>query len=203
VAEAAGLSHPLAGLDRARARGGGRITPTVVVETEPRPEAMAELVARLPHDGRIRHVRDAGFLSWRYRNPMYEYRFLYREAEGGLAGYLALQADRTERRPGRLWIVDWEAADEAVRRELLEAVLGCGGFAELAVWSSTVGPETLGMLESHGFRPVDVERTSRGYPCLLVRSIRRGPPLEERSAGGRPLLARESWDLRMIYSMHG
>jgi hypothetical protein len=203
MAGAAGLSRPLSGLDRARARGAGRITPTIVVETAPRPEAMAELVARLPYDGRIRHVRDARYLSWRYQNPMYEYRFLYREMEGGVGGYLALQADRTARRPGRLWIVDWEAADEAVRRELLEAVLRCGGFAELAVWSSTVGPETLGTLQSRGFHPVDVERTSRGYPCLLVRPIRRGPPLEERSAGGRPLLDRESWDLRMIYSMHG
>jgi hypothetical protein len=204
VADAAGLSRPFAGLDRARTRRAGRIAPTIVVEREPRPEAMAELVVRLPYDGRIRHVRDAVYLSWRYRNPMHEYRFLYREVEGGgLGGYLALHSNRVSRWPGRLSIVDWEARDEATRMELLDAVLGCGGFAELAVWSSTVEPRTRTELASRGFRPVDPARSSRGYPCLLVRPIRPGLPLEERAAGGRRLLAPESWDLRMIYSMYG
>jgi hypothetical protein len=204
VADAAGFSQPFAAFDRARVRRAGRIGPAIVVEREPRAEAMAQLVARLPYDGRIRHVRDAVYLSWRYRNPMHEYRFLFREAEGGgLGGYLALRSNRASQRPGRVFIVDWEARDEATRMELLEAVVGCGGFAELVVWSSTVEPGTRTELASRGFRPVDTATTSRGHPCLLVRPIRPGSPLAERAAGGRLLLKAESWDLRMIYSMYG
>ena len=35
----------------------------------PRPEAMAALVERVVHDGRIRHVKDGEYLSWRFRRP--------------------------------------------------------------------------------------------------------------------------------------
>jgi hypothetical protein len=42
---------------------------------------MADLVRRLGHDGRLRHVRDERYLAWRYRNPLYEYRFLVRESD--------------------------------------------------------------------------------------------------------------------------
>jgi hypothetical protein len=51
---------------------------------------MAELVARRPWDGRIRHLRDAEYFAWRFRDPLHDYRFLYWD-DGGLRGYPVLQ----------------------------------------------------------------------------------------------------------------
>ncbi len=202
AARAAGMSEPFSRFDRAIARSMGRLTSTVRVERGPRAEPMAELVARLPYDGRIRQVRDARYLAWRYRNPMRDYRFLYREG-GGLDGYLVLLLAHSPRPVGRLCIADWEARDEATRMELLDAALACGGFAQLVVWSATVEEPTRRLLEKRGFRPVDGGKTARGYPGLIVRSVPPGRPLAGWAIGGRRLLDRDSWDLRMIYSMHG
>jgi GNAT superfamily N-acetyltransferase len=180
AARAAGMSEPFSRFDRAIARSVGRLTSTVRVERGPRAEPMAELVARLPYDGRIRQVRDARYLAWRYRNPMH-----------------------SPRPVGRLCIADWEARDEATRMELLDAALACGGFAQLVVWSATVEEPTRRLLEKRGFRPVDGGKTARGYPGLIVRSVLPGRPLAGWAIGGRRLLDRDSWELRMIYSMHG
>jgi GNAT superfamily N-acetyltransferase len=202
AARAAGVSEPFSRFDRAIARRAGWLTSTVRVEREPRAESMADLVARLPYDGRIRQVRDARYLGWRYRNPMHDYRFLYREGDG-LEGYLVLLLARSGRLPGRLCVADWEGRDEAIRMELLDTALACGGFAQLIVWSVTVEEPTRPLLEERGFRPFDGPKTARGYPGLLVRSILPSRPLAGWAIGGRRVLDRDSWDLRMIYSMHG
>src|SRR5262249_10682368 len=69
------------------ARQKPRALPDIRLARDPEPEPMARLVARLGYDGRIRHVRDAEYFAWRFRNPLHEYRFLY---AGGsdLDGYL-------------------------------------------------------------------------------------------------------------------
>ena len=88
---------------------------------------MADLVARQAYDGRIRHVRDARYLAWRFQNPLHEYRFLLAGGDR-LHGYLVLQAYRLSRH-GAANIVDWEASDPAVRRALLHAAVEWGGFS--------------------------------------------------------------------------
>jgi hypothetical protein len=195
---AAGLREPFRRLDR-ETPGPSRMT----VGREPRSAAMARLERRVRGDGRIRHVRDERFTSWRYRNPMHAYRFLYKEGGDGLDGYLVLQTPLAPRfLRGRVSIVDWEARDEDTRMELLDAALA-RGFAELVVWSATVPPPVRDALARRGFRPVDASRTSRGYPALLLRPIGTERVLEGWNVGGRALLDPESWDLRMIDSMHG
>ena len=62
----------------ANARDASDTTGSVCLAREARPEAMARLVEDLGADGRIRHVRDARFFDWRFRNPFHEYRFIYR-----------------------------------------------------------------------------------------------------------------------------
>jgi hypothetical protein len=201
-AGAAGLSRPLSGLDRARARGAGRITPTIVVETAPRPEAMAELVARLPY-GRAHPARAGRALSV-LALPEPDVRVsIPLSGDGGGRRRIPGAPGRSHRAPARtLWIVDWEAAAEAVDASSSRPCSAAGvSRARRLVFDRRTRDARDARVPR--FPPVDVERTSRGYPCLLVRPIRTGPPLEERSAGGRPLLDRESWDLRMIYSMHG
>jgi hypothetical protein len=50
-----GERDPFAHLDRMSSRKEGN---AISIEREPRPDAMTELVSRIGHDGRIRHVRD-------------------------------------------------------------------------------------------------------------------------------------------------
>ena len=160
---------------------------------------MADLVARLPHDGRIRHVRDERYFAWRFRNPSRSYRFLYFDAER-LEGYLVLQSGW---RHGHVHVVDWEARDDAVRARLLSAAIGASGAPELMAWGSTLGPASRRLLEENGFRPADLPITASGRPCLLVRPIRDEDLSGEWAVSGRRLLDPANWDLRMIVSMHG
>ncbi len=201
MAAAAGTLAPFSRLDRAISRREGRLGPNVLARREPRIEAMADLVGRLPFDGRIRQVRDARYFSWRFRNPTKNYRFVFWEGER-LEGYLALTT-RLSGPAGRVYIVDWEASADSVRTDLLRALVTDCGFPELVTWSATLGPGPRNLLRESGFGPVDSERTARGIPCILVRPIRQEQLREDWMVSGRRLLDMANWDLRMIYSMHG
>lgn len=173
----------------------------VRVEQTPRVEAMAELVRRLGHDGRIRHVRDERYLAWRYRNPLHEYRFVYWERER-LEGYLVLQATRSA--PGRgINIVDWEATSPAIREELLLAAVRWGGFSQLTIWTATLSGDMLPVISRAGFLPVASRSRRSTSPNILVWDARRQMPAQDIVLGGRRLLDPASWDMRMVYSMAG
>jgi GNAT superfamily N-acetyltransferase len=170
--------------------------------SRPRPEAMAALVRRLGHDGRIRHVRDAAYLAWRFANPRHEYRFLL-VGEEGADGYLVLQAYRfVEAR--RANVVDWEASGPATRRALLDAALEWGRFPELSVWTLGLPEETRGWLRETGFAARARYRLQPQGPSVLLRTA--APSLMQDDGpglGGRRLLDGANWDMRMVYSMAG
>jgi GNAT superfamily N-acetyltransferase len=192
-------SQPFLHLDRAVGRRPGRGSHPVRIEREARPAAMAELVARLPHDGRVRHVRDAEFFAWRLRKPGHEHRFLYWD-DGRLEGYLVLQQYRTVRAAPRVvHILDWEAGDERVRAELLRAAQRRGRFPALVCWSAAVPPAGAQLLQHAGFEPTDLKNRERGLPTALVRSVTDDLPLDQWMVGGRRLQEPGSWDLRMLY----
>jgi GNAT superfamily N-acetyltransferase len=168
---------------------------------EPRPEAMADLVQRLGHDGRVRHVRDARYLAWRFVNPLHEYRFLL-AGEDRLEGYLVLQAYRLVGR-GRVNVVDWEATSPAVRRALLRAAIDWGRFGEMSTWTMSLPEEAGTLLRENGFLPVTRHRLAPQGPAVLVRSPTSSPGEPGPALGGRPLLDAATWDMRMLYSMAG
>jgi GNAT superfamily N-acetyltransferase len=172
----------------------------VSFSTDPRPMEMAALVARSAWDGRIRHVRDASYLAWRFRNPRNAYRFLYRD-DGGLQGYLVLQrrvVGRGDR--GIVSIADWEAADELTRRDLLRAALQRSRYARIQAWTVSLDEAGRALLRDHGF--VTEESNSRGSrKGLLVRRLQDAEPTARWSLGSRDLSSIADWDLRMLYSM--
>lgn len=187
---------PFAHLDHA-ADISGRLS----LSRDPRPQEMAALVGRLPWDGRIRHVRDADYFSWRFGNPLNDYRFLFWN-DGELRGYLVLQryvSDRYD--PGCVNIADWEASDEAVQTALLETALRCGRFARIHAWTVSLGEPVRTLLHDHGFEaiePAGIRTRSRG---LLVRRLADTPRDARWMLGSRDLLNITDWDLRMLYSM--
>jgi len=191
--------RPLAGLDRSRgARRVGSVT--IEIGDQLRAREMCELVRTLPYDGRIRHQRDERFLSWRYRNPLRTYRFLY-AFRAGLEGFLALSWKDNGRPNPTVEIVDWEGTDELVLTTLLETALTAGGFPEVSGWAPQPDSRTRG-LEQHGFE-ASVRDGPRVSPCILVRACDPARPTDSWRLADRPLLDQNSWDMRMLYSMVG
>ncbi|HEX6790792.1 MAG TPA: GNAT family N-acetyltransferase [Candidatus Krumholzibacteria bacterium] len=185
----------------------GRVaTPTggsIVAETMPRVAAMALLVERLPYDGRIRHVRDAEYLAWRYRNPIRQYRFFYYEHEGRVDGYLVLARYIECQLPTLPFhIVDWEGASDSIRAELLQCATRVARIAELGTWAAGLSEADRAHLARAGFEPADMEMRKRGMPCILVKSLRGAAP-ESWSLHGTRLLDPARWDPRLVYTMHG
>jgi GNAT superfamily N-acetyltransferase len=185
-------SSSFAELDR-RGKAAKTREGNVAVESAPRVEAMAELIASIARDGRIRHVRDADFLRWRFGNPTREYRFLYYERGGALEGFLALAA--YPRSSLAFKIVDVEAKSESALAALLEAACAWGRFPSVATWSASHSPAAKDLLTRHGFVPIEVSLRARGMPCVLIKTIG--------ASTGQPAIDGAAWDIRLIDSMQG
>jgi hypothetical protein len=192
--------EPFGRLDRmARLRGNG----SILIAREPRPDAMSELVFRLGHDGRIRHIRNPEFFAWRFRNPLSIYRFLYL-GDSQLDGYMVLKcAHPGALEPNTVKVVDLEAAQPVQRTELLEVAIKSGRFAELFAWAATLPVDTEPYLLANGFRPADLESRAHGCPCVLVRPVLPKSVDSDWVLGDRRLTDQANWDMRMLYTMAG
>lgn len=198
----AAAREPFFHLDRANRR---QKTPNsqVHVQKTPRSREMAELVARLGGDGRIRHVRDIEYFAWRFRNPLHSYRFLFSGTDR-LDGYLVLQRSLSNvAYPTRVNIVDWEAVNDRVCADLLHAAVGWGQFPDLRCWTATLPQETVKLLQAQGFRAVSDEGIAARVTSVLVRPVRDELLETDWQLAGRRLLDMNNWDLRMLYSMAG
>jgi hypothetical protein len=195
--------RPFSRLDRNGARRRGGVSRHISLADQPRAEAMAALVERIGHDGRLRHVRDRAYFDWRFANPLCEYRFLFWD-DVQLEGYLVLQTPAwpaPTRRSCR--IMDWEASHEEVRAALLQAAIVWGQFPELVSWSATLPEGARRALDENRFAPVDGPPQSlpRVQPSVLVRPTRDEWLRDEWVVGTRRLLDLASWDLRRLYGM--
>lgn len=167
------------------------------VSAQARAGEMAALIASLPWDGRLRQHRDGAYFAWRYLNPLHEYRFIYAEREGQLAGYLVVERGVSGHASARrAHIVDWEAESSELRHALLQYVLAKGGPAELVTWRETARSDAT-FLRECGFRPVDPEQTARGRPAILVCPVTPGLDAGGLRLGSRSLLDLDAWDLRL------
>jgi len=194
---------PFRRLDAARAGSGFDKASPITLESTPRVDAMAGLIERIGHDGRIRYRRDRKYLDWRFRNPMIEYRFLYWE-ESRLEGYLVLSRRASDLGAWyRVYLADLEATDLRIRSALLSAAMSWGRFPELVTWTASLSDAEIQLLESHGFVPVDLVDTTRGCPCILVRPLGNDLHHDEWVLGTRHLLDIRNWDIRVLYSMRG
>lgn len=175
----------------------------ITFQDVPRCADMAELVERIGRTARIRHVRSREYFEWCFQNPFSRYRFLFCDTNR-LEGYLVLQesiSGYAER--GVINILDWEATSIAVKAELLRVALKLVGCGRLMIWSATLKPELLNLLEQSSFQLVNPSPGMlQQRPALLVRAIG-----EQRSGdwllGGLRLTELANWDLRMLYSMPG
>ncbi len=171
---------------------------TLIASPAARVEEMAKLIDVLPFDGRLRHVRDARYLAWRFDNPLHEYRFLYVYSEAKLVGYLVLErgvSDYANAR--RINIADWEFHDNKAGRALLASAISMGDPPELVAWTATLDPTRTMLLQAAGLTATDTEQTQRGLPCILVRGVGEQGALPD---SVKALADLDNWDFRMIYT---
>jgi GNAT superfamily N-acetyltransferase len=186
-------------LGRGRMQRQAEATAHVYLDPRPRPEAMAELVERLGHDGRIRHVKDQQYFAWRFQNPFSCYRFLFWE-DSRMDGYLVLQR-KLYKDQAQVNIVDWEAANAQVRADLLWAAIHLGNFDGLTIWSATLSNEVKRLLRRAGFKASTRTRRAKDYlPTVLMRPLQHAMLECDWVLANRRLLDQASWDLHMIYS---
>jgi GNAT superfamily N-acetyltransferase len=202
------LKKPLRTLDTVESEQSSRTAEhpsSIAIEKTPRCSAMAELVERIGSSGRLCHVRDSEYFRWRFENPLRRYRYIYWE-EDRLEGYIVLQEQVGENVDRNLLnIVDCEATGATVLEHLLQVATTI--FAhdrELRIWSATLPQSTIALLRNHGFRtvkpPTDM---TTPLPAILVRPVAGYPLNREWTLGGQRLLDLASWEMRMLYSMHG
>jgi GNAT superfamily N-acetyltransferase len=203
--EIAGLGAPpprrwLKHLDLTRVRRALQRTPQISFQDQPRCSDMANLVERIANTGRIAHVRNREYFQWRFQNPLSRYRFLFWH-EQHLEGYLVLQ----EYTSGDVVnVVDWEASRLSIKAHLLDAAISALTGAPIVIWSATLSQKEIEILQKNQFRLlISAGDPLRSPPAILVRPTKISPSEDEWRVGDVPLLALDSWDMRMLYSMSG
>jgi len=195
--------HSFQTFDENQAKRRPQDKPQIRVQTVPQPARMAELVRRLPQDGRIRHIRDEQYFTWRFQNPLSCYRFLFWE-EAQLEGYLVLQTKATAH-DATAWvnIVDWEATNESAALELLDAALAWGELKELEIWTATITEGVKIRLADRDFcfrnRTGSAVRDAHGEH-LMFHPLPSEYGQAYNNQTSRHLADLASWDIRMIYS---
>jgi hypothetical protein len=171
----------------------------IYLSSTPRPGEMAALVTRLGHDGRIRHVRDEAYLSWRFQKPLSTYRFLYLN-RSHLEAYLVLQIPAYEPKGRPVYIVDFEAESDDTAMQLLDAGLELGELNAVTIWASSVSRTRQHMLGERRFVTYGTQNPADDFPAILVRPAARNIPDRPWLMGARNLSEPASWDFRYLYS---
>ena len=191
---------PFLSLDRIRPR----LSDQLSVQRLPEPEGMADLIDRLHYDGRLRHVRDIEYLSWRFQNPLHAYCFIFAWKGTRLGGYLVLQSHRSDLSDREVVnLVDWEGESLEIKAQLLQTAIRQGRFQKLFTWGAMLCPEEKLLLKSTGFVEVAQTRDEKWRNCLLLRPIQVQMLSRDWVIAGRNLMKLENWDIRLVYSMRG
>jgi hypothetical protein len=166
---------------------------------EPNIGAMVNLLRRIGQDGRIQHVRDERYYSYRFQNPLSAYRFLY-WGENEIDGYIVLQTSH-QASSNHSWvnILDWEAKSEKIRRKLLNKVLKSGAFDEINIWAATLREESKQTLRDAGFN-FNGSGEEESYPTILVRAVPEELQTAEWRINGLNLLDLNNWSIRGVFS---
>jgi len=195
---------PFARLHRGQTRYQTDPSLSVEIDDRPRISAMVDLIQRIGHDGRWRHVRDELYLRWRYRNPLREYRFLYAGDDLALSGFLVLRRSIDRDPPSQeVSIVDMEAINEEVESALVNVAIRKGEFDDIAAWTGTLSRHTQNELRRLGFSLGTARLTASGTPCILVWSLDEAEGDARWHLDGTALLEPSEWDMRSIYTMVG
>jgi hypothetical protein len=176
----------------------GRVGHIAMRETAGADE-LAALVARAKWDGGIRQRRDAAFFRWRFSGPKCCHRFVTCHGDGGLRGYVVLQARR--HRPGHVMLVDHEADSAEVLDAVLNVAVRWAASMKVVAWNAAPCLRDGAVLETAGFEPMTRATGVRAEgPRVLWRALDRDALAAIERDTGRDFRRAADWDLRPAYS---
>lgn len=168
--------------------------PHIKIDKNPKPDKMASLVKKLNPKNKITLSRDEKYFSWRYKNPLSNYLFLYWH-DDGLKGYLVAQ---TPLYNININIVELEAVNSRIKMELLKTLLSISSLRSIFIWSKMLDKKLHKFLTSTGFSEDNSNTRAATYtPTILVRTTKQSHNRIE--FRGCNLLDMDNWDLKMIY----
>jgi hypothetical protein len=170
---------------------------------------MAALAASAGADGRIRHVKNADWFRWRYRDPSSRYRFAYFERGGRLVAYLAFHRAAAPLPAAAVTLVDWERDPSIDWTELLGTAIRLADrwVLPLHAWTRALPPEIGPRLPELGFepRPLWGPLASRRPTFLVGRMGDDAAAASTRdedgwAVAGRRLDRLDDWNLRPVFA---
>ena len=182
------LSHP-----RLRTRDG-----VLTLGVQARPADMADLIERLPYDGRIRPVRDDCWFAWRFDDPFACNRFIYCD-DGGLQGYAVLQARRNRPRD-HITVIDIEAASPQIWRRLIQFAIRCVSVDRLKIWTASFEDSERETLRKAGFNAVPISQNPALPRAVLITRRFEAANLLEPKLDGRLPTRISDWHVRGVNS---
>jgi GNAT superfamily N-acetyltransferase len=156
-------------------------------------DRLSQVMERTAKSQPIYPLSSPEYLTWRYENPLSEYRFLY-SGRDQVNGYLVLG----KANPWHLWIVDMEAPDAGVARDLLSYAIRATPWAALDLWTVSLTALRTDLLEELAFRTIPPNRSPHTDGVFMVRSTAVGDM--SLMLNGLSLTDVANWDLRMISS---
>jgi hypothetical protein len=173
-----------------------KVPSRIKIENHPRPEEMYSLVKKLIPKNKIILTRDVGFFSWRYKGPLSDYLFLY-WYDNELKGYLVAQT-RLYRGLNNFNIIELEAENSVIKKELLRYLVILLEFSPITIWSNMLDENCKKFLASIGFSETSSTKSLADYtPTVLVKTTGKSDAKIEFQ--GCDLLDINNWDLKMIY----
>jgi len=157
------------------------------------PESFAQVIDRSPQPRPIHPLRSPEYLSWRFDNPLAEYRFVY-SGKDPVDGYLVL----AKASPWHVWIVDMEATKIDVARDLLTDAIKCSSRTALDLWTVSTSQNHSELLEELAFRPLPPNTSPSTDGMFMVRPTAVGDM--SLKLNGYSLTDIANWELRMISS---
>lgn len=167
------------------------IDSNIWLDRKPQAKTMSTLVKRVKRDGRIRHIRDEIYFTWRFSNPLARYWFLYCIEAGELLGYMVIQ--RSIKDTKRVCsIVDCEALGSNICSKLLDVALKLGIAERIQAWPMDAAQA--GDFRKRGF---EEDRITFRHRALVgaAKGAADGWRL-----GARNLADPADWDMKMVFS---
>lgn len=171
----------------------------VEASRDPRPAAMVRLAAACEDGRRLQRVRDEEYFQWRFRNPISNYRFLYKWDDDRLRGFLVMQ-EFVNQTDGRVAFVDITTESSQVAVDLLRSALALGGFGHVTMLAHSLADDVHEYLGRHGFR---FEGPRRGVPSLILKPLETVEPGQSDCVPLFDLInpmVLDSWHLQLIDS---
>lgn len=161
--------------------------------SRPNPGNFARVVNRSPKTRPIHPLRSPEYLSWRFENPLAQYRFVY-SREDPVGGFLVLAKASS----WRVGILDLEATETGIARDLLATAINCASRAALDLWTVSMSDDHAEVLEELAFRQLPPDHSPATDGVFMVRPTAVGDL--SLTVNGLSLRDINNWDLRMISS---